>query len=295
MHTLWLLIAIIPMMQAPKNIYNYDGGPNAMPLWPSGAPGAMGKEKPDIPTITRFDPPSGKANGASMVVCPGGGYGFLASHEGPDVAEWLNTIGVTAFVLKYRLGPRYHHPAMLGDAQRAIRTVRAKAEEWKLDPHRIGILGFSAGGHLPSSAVTHFDDGAPASDDPIERVSCRPDLGVLVYPVITLTDPFGHKGSRTNLLGPDPSKELIDFLSSEKQVTPKTPPCFLVHTADDAVPVENSMMFVDALRKAKVPFEIHIYEHGVHGYGLAPNDPILSSWPKRCADWFRTRGFIPKD
>src|SRR5437763_16132261 len=193
-----------------------------MPLWPNGAPAALGMEPTDTPTITRFDPPAGKASGAAMVVCPGGGYGFLASHEGPTVAEWLNTLGVTAFVLKYRLGPKYHHPVELGDAQRAIRTARATAEEWKLDPHRIGIMGFSAGGHLTSSACTHFDDGNTSSSDPIERVSCRPDLGVMVYPVITFTEPFGHMGSRTNLLGTNPSKELIDLLSSEKQVTSKT-------------------------------------------------------------------------
>lgn len=293
MHAIRLIVVLLSMMQAPQGIYNYDGRPNPMPLWKDGAPGAVGKEPADIPTITRFDPPAGKANGAAMVVCPGGGYGFLASHEGPDVAEWLNTIGVTAFVLKYRLGPRYHHPAMLNDAQRAIRTVRAKAEEWKLDPHRIGIMGFSAGGHLTSTAVTHFDDGNPSAADPIDRVRCRPDLGVMVYPVITLTPPFGHMGSRNNLLGNNPSQELVDLLSNEKQVTANTPPCFLMHTADDAVPVENSMMFVDALRKAKVPFELHIYEHGAHGYGLAPKDPILSSWPNRLADWFRTRKFIP--
>ena len=160
-----------------------------------------------------------------MIVCPGGGYGFLASHEGPDVAEWLNTLGVTAFVLKYRLGPRYHHPAMLNDAQRAIRTVRSKAEEWKLDPHRIGIMGFSAGGHLTSTAVTHFDDGNSAATDPIDRVSCRPDLGVLVYPVISLNPPFGHMGSRNNLLGSSPPQDLVDLLSSDKQVTANTPPC----------------------------------------------------------------------
>src|SRR5258708_22151107 len=219
MHAAMLAMAMISGFQAPKGIYNFDGGPNAMRLWTSDPPGAMGTEKVDIPTITRFDPPAGKANGAAMVVCPGGGYGFLASHEGPTVAEWLNTLGVTAFVLKYRLGPKYHHPVELGDAQRAIRTIRARAEEWKVDPHRIGIMAFSAAGHLTSSTLTHFDDGNSSSTDPIDRASCRPGLAVLVYPVVTLTEPFGHSGSRTNLLGSSPSGELVEFLSSEKQVT----------------------------------------------------------------------------
>src|SRR5205085_9793486 len=176
-------------------------------------------------------------NGAAMVLWPGGGYGFLASHEAEPVGEWLNTLGVTAFVLKYRLAPRYKHPAMLHDAQRAIRTVRANAKSWGLDENRIGILGFSAGGHLTSTAVTHFDSGNPSSDDPIERVSCRPDLGVLVYPVVTFSGPAAHAGSRKNLLGDNPSPELIENLSNEKQVTAKTPPSFLMHTSDDAVSV----------------------------------------------------------
>src|SRR5258708_12119175 len=190
MHQIWLAIAMIPIFQGPKGIYNYDGGPNAMRLWPGDAPGAMGTAKVDIPTITRFDPPAGKANGAAMVVCPGGGYGFLASHEGPTVAEWLNTLGVTAFVLKYRLGPKYHHPVELGDAQRAIRTIRARAEEWKGDPHRIGIIGFSAAGHLTSSTLTHFDDGNSSSTDPIVQASSRPRLRFLVFPLFPLPNPF---------------------------------------------------------------------------------------------------------
>src|SRR5947199_9906843 len=191
--------------------------PQTIPLRPDGPVGGKPQETGDAfhsgdrPTLTIYRADPSKATGAAVVVCPGGGYGFLATeHEGSEVAGWLRSLGVSAFVLKYRLGPKYQHPAMLDDAQRAIRTVRAKAEEWTLDPHRIGILGFSAGGHLTSSAVTHFDDGNPSCGDPIERVSCRPDLGVLIYPVITLTDPFGHHGSRTNLLGAKPSQELID-------------------------------------------------------------------------------------
>ena len=288
-----LCIAAVFTIGSPaQEIRAYAGGTHAQPLWPNGAPGALGKEAADIPTLTRLDPPAGKVNGASMVICPGGGYGFLASHEAEPVGEWLNTLGTTAFVLKYRIAPRYKHPAPLQDAQRAIRTIRANVKAWGLDANRIGILGFSAGGHLTSTAVTHFDSGNPSSDDPIERVSSRPDLGVLIYPVITLVGPAAHGGSRRNLLGENPSSEMINKLSSEQQVTAKTPPCFLMHTADDAVSVENSLMFAESLRKNKVPFEIHFYEHGVHGYGLAAKDPVLKSWTVRCADWLQVRKFI---
>ena len=260
-------------------------------LWPAGAPGAVGHEATDIPTLTPYLAPKEKATGAAIVVCPGGGYQHLADHEGRPVAEWLNSIGVTAFVLKYRLGPTYHHPAQLQDAARAIRTVRTRAKEWGVDPQRVGILGFSAGGHLAATAGTHFAAGKPDASDPIERVSSRPDLMVLVYPVITMRDST-HSGSKLNLLGKDPPPELVALLSNEEQVTKETPPTFLVHTMTDAaVPVENSMMFSAALRKAGVPFEFHLYERGKHGFGLAPNDPVLSSWPARCADWLRVHGF----
>ncbi len=268
--------------------------PPAMPLWPNGAPGAQGSAPEDIPSIQLYQPPADKTNGAAIVVCPGGGYGALAAHEGHDVAVWLNSIGVTAVVLKYRLGRfGYRHPVMLGDAQRAIRTTRAKAAEWKIDPNRIGILGFSAGGHLTSTAATHFDAGDANASDPIERQSSRPDVAILCYAVITMTDPFTHAGSRKNLLGDTPSPELIDLLSNEKQVTEKTPPTFLFHTEDDkAVPVENSLQFAAALRKAKVPYEMHIYETGRHGVGLAPTIPALSTWPKLLENWLRARKFI---
>lgn len=260
-------------------------------LWPAGAPGAVGKAPADIPTLTPYLAPKDKATGAAIIVCPGGGYGHLADHEGGPVAEWLNSVGVTAFVLKYRLGPTYHHPAPLQDAARAIRTVRARAKEWGLDPQRVGILGFSAGGHLAATAGTHFDAGAPDASDAIERVSSRPDLMILIYPVITMRDAT-HGGSRKNLLGEQPSPELVKLLSNEEQVTKETPPAFLVHTMTDAtVPVENSMMFAAALRKAGVPFEFHLYERGPHGFGLGTKDPILGSWPGRCADWLRVHGF----
>jgi acetyl esterase/lipase len=241
---------------------------------------------------------------ASAVVCPGGGYGMLAvEHEGKQVAEWLNSLGAAAFILKYRLGPRYHHPAMLEDAGRAIRTVRAGADRWSLDPHKIAIMGFSAGGHLASTAGTHFDAGKSDAENPIERVSSRPDRLILVYPVIALATPFGHTGSLRNLLGDNPSHELVESLSNERQVTKETPPTFLAHTnADKGVPAENSMLFALALRKAGVPVELHLFERGQHGLGLgggtaqfkiAP-DPAFQMWPKLCETWLKNQGFLDK-
>jgi len=261
-------------------------------LWPNGAPGALGHEPGDIPTLTPYLPPPDKATGAAIIVCPGGGYSHLADHEGRPVAEWLNTLGITAFVLKYRLGPRYHHPAPLLDAARAIRTVRARATQWHLDPNRIGILGFSAGGHLAATIGTRFDAGTPDAADNIERVSSCPDLMMLIYPVITMGE-FTHAGSKRMLLGENPSADLVKLLSNDEHVTKETPPAFLVHTADDpGVPVENSLRFAEALRKMKVPVEVHIYEHGPHGFGLGGKDPILSTWPQRCADWLKVHGFV---
>lgn len=265
-------------------------------LWPHGATNAVGHEDADKPTLTVFPPPADKANGAAVVICPGGGYGHLAvGHEGADVAAWLNALGVTAFMLKYRLGPRYHHPSQLMDAQRAIRTVRARAAEWNVDPKRIGIWGFSAGGHLASTAATHFDSGNAGSDDVIERASCRPDFAILAYPVVTLEPPYAHMGSRNNLLGKDADPKLVENLSNHKQVTAQTPPTFLFHTnADTGVSAENSVFFYLALRKAGVPAELHIYEQGRHGLGLAPQDPVLSTWPARLAAWLEVRGLFKK-
>jgi len=273
--------------------------PNPMPetpivLWPDGAPGALGHEPLDIPTLTPYRAPKEKATGAAVIVCPGGGYGHLADHEGGPVAEWLNSIGITAFVLKYRLGPRYHHPAPLLDAARAIRLVRARAAEWQIDPERIGVLGFSAGGHLASTIGTHFDAGKSEAPDPVDRVSSRPNVMILIYPVITMKDRT-HAGSRTHLLGDNPPAELVNLLSNEEQVKKDTPPTFVVHTmADTGVPVENSLMFVAALRKAGVPVEFHMYEQGPHGFGLGTKDPILATWPARCADWLSLHGFAAK-
>ena len=261
-------------------------------LWTGGAPNAVGSLPEDIPTITPFLAPKETATGAAIVVLPGGGYQHLSeTKEGSDVAKWLNSMGISAFVLKYRLGMKYHAPNQLLDAARAMRTVRANAKMWNLDANKVGILGFSAGGHLASTMATHYDAGKPDAADAIERMSSRPDLEILIYPVITMGE-FTHGGSKKNLLGDDPTAELVKLYSNELQVTKDTPPAFLVHAvADPAVPVENSLMYAAALRKAGVPFEIHLYEQGPHGFGLAPTNPILASWTDRCADWLGLHGF----
>lgn len=263
-------------------------------LWPDGAPGALGNEDVDKPTLSIWRPPANKANGCAVVVCPGGGYSHLATdHEGKQIAEWLNSLGVTGCVLKYRLGPRYNHPAPLQDAQRAIRFVRAHAKEWDIDPERVGILGFSAGGHLASTAATHFEGEKPDTTDRIDRPSSRPDFAVLCYPVISLSADFVHKGSRKNLLGDNPSDDEIKNLSNDLQVTAQTPPTFLWHTNEDkGVIPEHSVLFYLALRKANVPAELHIYEKGKHGLGLAPNEPGTATWPGRCADWMKNHGWL---
>lgn len=263
-------------------------------LWPKGAPGAKTQEPADKPTLTIHLPPAGKANGCGIVICPGGGYGFLAlDHEGKQVAEWLNSIGVAAYILSYRIAPRYRHPAPLDDVRRALRTVRSRAAEWKLDPQRLGIIGFSAGGHLAATAGTHFIDGKADAADPVERASSRPDFMILAYPVISFKEPWSHAGSRKNLLGDPSDPALVETFSLEIQVTPVTPPAFIFHTTEDTgVPPENSVAFYLALRKAKVPAELHIYEKGPHGVGLAPRDPVLSTWPERCRAWMQVRGYL---
>jgi acetyl esterase/lipase len=261
-------------------------------LWPNGAPGAVGAEAADKPSLTVYPAPADKATGAAIVVCPGGGYRNLAKHEGEPVAEWLNTVGVTAFVLQYRLGPRYHHPAPLQDASRAVRTVRARASEWNVDPQRVGILGFSAGGHLAATLGTHFEEGDAKAEDPVERVSSRPDLMVLIYPAISFTADFVKQPAGGVLLGDNPNPELLDLLSDEKHVTARTPPAFLVHTSEDRC--EHSLVFALALKKAGVPFELHLYEKGKHGYGLAQKDPVLKTWTDHCATWLGEHDFLKK-
>ncbi|HVU87888.1 MAG TPA: alpha/beta hydrolase [Pirellulales bacterium] len=270
--------------------------PPQLLLWPEGAPGAVGSEDTDKPCVWLHRPPAEKAGGGAVIVCPGGGYGHLAmTYEGHEVADWFNEYGVTGFVLRYRLAPRYHHPAPISDAQRAIRLVRSRAKEWGIDPARIGIMGFSAGGHLASTAATHFDDGKSDAADPIDRVSCRPDFAILAYPVITLTGEYAHGGSRENLLGKNPPPDLVASLCNQNQVTSRTPPTFLFHTAaDKPVPPENSIMFFQALRKANVPGEMHIYQEGPHGVGLARNNPVLSTWPECLATWLEERGVLKK-
>lgn len=267
----------------------------SFPLWTNGAPDALGSTDKDIPTLTVFLPEKTNASGAAIVICPGGGYGGLAPHEGKDYALWLNAHGIAGFVLKYRLGTSgYHHPAMLHDAARALRTVRARAGEWGIDPNRVGIMGSSAGGHLASTLLTHFDAGDKNSADAVERVSSRPDLGILCYPVITM-GVATHGGSKKNLLGPNPSPELIRELSNELHVTSNTPPCFIWHTAaDGGVPVQNSLDFAAALARAKVPVELHVPEKGSHGLGLGSRtyDPSKwLPWTFACADWLKAHGF----
>ncbi|MEP6787195.1 MAG: alpha/beta hydrolase [Acidobacteriota bacterium] len=284
----YLLSVIIALFMVTR----LTGAQTPIPLWEKGAPNAEGKEPIDIPTITPFLAPKETATGAAIVVLPGGGYSHLSDiKEGSDVAKWLNSLGISAFVVKYRLGMKYHQPNQLLDAARSLRLVRSKAKEWGVLPDHIGILGFSAGGHLASTLGTHFDGGKADAPDEIDRVSSRPDLMILIYPVITMGE-FTHNGSKLNLLGENPTPELLKLYSNELQVTKDTTPTFLAHSvADPGVPVENSLMFAEALRKAHVPFEIHLYEQGPHGFGLAPTNPVLASWTDRCADWLGLHGF----
>lgn len=260
-------------------------------LWTGNAPGQQGETQKDIPDIQLWKPEEGKATGAAVVVCPGGGYGGLAEHEGPGTADWLAKNGILAVVLRYRLGPKYHHPVELGDAQRAVRYTRAHAEEWKIDPHKIGILGYSAGGHLASTASTHYADGDLKSEDPVERVSSRPDFSILIYPVVKM-GAGGHGGSTNNLLGKNPDPKLIEELSNEKHVDAKTPPAFLVHGADDkAVPVANSEDYVAAMKKAGVEVEFIRMDHGPHGFGLGEN--LKAEWPEKCLAWLKKVKILP--
>lgn len=287
---MFCMVLAVAAQQAPLPIQ--DG--QLLPLWPGGAPGALGTQDSDIPAITVYLPRTMNPNTPVMIVCPGGGYVNLAmNHEGRQVANYLNSLGMAAFVLRSRLGPRYRHPIELGDAQRAIRLVRSKAAEWRLDPARIGILGFSAGGHLAMSASTQFDNGNPAAADVIDRANSRPDFTVLGYPVVTMAESWTHQGSKNSLLGPNPDPELVKSLSGELAVTKQTPPTFLFHTnADTAVPAENSVYYYLALRKAGVPAEMHIFEKGPHGVGLANDDPALAEWSKLLANWLRVHGIV---
>jgi len=257
-------------------------------LWSGDAPLAQGNDSVDIPTLTAFVPTAGNATGSAIIVCPGGGYTHLSGvKEGSVIGTWLANNGITAFVLKYRLGPKYHYPAEFDDVERAIRTVRANAAAWNLDPHRLGIIGFSAGGHLTSMAATHFTLGDPKADDPVERVSSRPDLQILLYPVITMTDEASvHKGSRTALLGPNRAADLLLSLSSEKQVTKDTPPAFIAQSFNDpVVPIANSDAYAAALMKFNIPVVYLRGPYGGHGFGLT------DAWSGQCIAWLKTKKF----
>lgn len=265
-------------------------------LWPNGAPGAVADSSVDRPTIAVY-PPTGKSTGAAVIVFPGGGYNHIATgKEGILSARWLAPLGVTTFVVQYRLGPRYRHPAMLQDGLRAVRTVRARAAEWHLDPARIAILGYSAGGHLASSVGTHWDDSvsdARPTRDPIDAVSARPDVMMLVYPVVTMDSALTHRTTRRMVIGDSASRALVDLLSAEKHVTPRTPPTFLLGSTDDtAVPIENTIQLYRALRDAKVPVEMHVFESGRHGFGTAFGDPYLAQWLPLAAAWLSRHGWL---
>lgn len=283
-------------MFAAVALFCLNLSPNpVMRLWEGDVPGAHGVGAADVPTLTVYAPE--KPCGSAIVVCPGGGYAGLADHEGSAYALWLNRLGVTAFVLKYRLGADgYQYPTELWDVQRAIRLVRSRAKQWNIDPRKIGVMGSSAGGHLASMALTHFDHGKLSATDKIEEASCRPDFGILCYAVISM-GPTGHAGSREMLLGKEPSPALVEETSSEKQVTAKTPPCFIWHTEDDpVVPVANSQAFADALKAAHIPYELHLYPHGAHVLGLGgqPTSDSLLPWTQELVRWLFSHGWSRK-
>jgi acetyl esterase/lipase len=282
-----------------------DGNPRTpVMLWPEGVPGAIrdgGSEVADEgrisnvhqPSLTPYLPAAGRTNTTAVIVCPGGGYNRLAiDKEGRATAEWLNSLGVSAFVLKYRL-KEYGHPAPLRDVLRAVRLLRSDAARWAISPDRIGVLGFSAGGHLAASAGTLFDDADGRTGAALDATSARPDFLVLVYPVIRLVGPDAHTGSGRSLLGANATPGMLERFSLDTRVTTKTPPAFLVHGGTDtAVPPENSVLFYLALRRAGVPAELHVYREGAHGVGLEPNHGPISDWPKRCAEWLAAKGLL---
>ena len=295
-----LLVILCFVLAFPVNSASQaaETTPATQRLWDGDAPGALGSTEKDVPKLVLYldakrPAAEPQATVPVVVVCPGGGYGGLAfDHEGHQIARWYNDHGIAAVIVDYRhRGKGYGHPAPLLDAQRAIRTVRAKADEWKLNAGQVGIMGFSAGGHLASTAGTHFDAGRADAADPVDRFSCRPDFMILCYPVIAFDQPFTHRGSQRNLLGDNPDQELLRLLSNETQVTAQSPPAFLFHTQEDEpVPVENSLVFYEALVRAKVPAELHVYQKGPHGVGLAASLPATSSWPDRCLQWLRLQG-----
>jgi len=273
-------------------------------LWPEGVPGLRPDATPEKidgdhvtnvhqPTLTWFAAPAGQATGTAVIICPGGAYAVLSwGKEGMEPARWFNALGVSAFVLRYRL-LEYGNPAPLRDVLRAVRWVRAHAGEYGVRADRIGVMGFSAGGHLASCAGTLYDAPEGRTGVPLDAVSARPDFLMLIYPVITMKDPYAHAGSRRNLLGPNPSPELVEHYSTDLQVTKNTPPAFLLTTFEDGtVPAENSIGFFEALHRAGVPAELHAYEKGPHGFGLRPGYGPVSEWPKLLEQWLRLHGWI---
>lgn len=280
-------------LEATEQLETKTVEPLTLPLWDESAPQSAGSEPKDVPTAIVYLPESGKAAGA-IVILPGGGYGALAiDHEGHQIARWANEMGMAGVIVSYRhRGRGYGHPVPMLDAQRAIRLTRSKAKEWNIDPHRVGVLGFSAGGHLATTVLTKFDSGAEEAVDPVDRESCRPDFGVVCYAVIALGEPFTHKGSQRNLLGKAPDDELVRLMSNEKQVRSATPPCFVWHTAEDrVVPAENSLRFYSALVENGVSAELHVFPEGRHGIGLGKTIEGANQWPQLCRRWLERNAF----
>jgi len=275
-------------------------------LWPEGHAANLGDEPKFAgtlewmervtrsPAITPFLPAADKRGGGAVVICPGGGYSGLAMEkEGLEVGRWMQQRGIAGVVLRYRCGGgKNQQPVPLQDVQRAIRVVRSHAD-WNVDPQRVGVLGFSAGGHLASTAATMFDDGDSQAADPLDRLSSRPDFAVLVYPVISMEEGATHSGSRTNLLGDNPSAELIEHWSTYRRVSDTTPPTFLVHASDDtAVPVKNSLLFYEALVAHKIPSDLHVFEIGGHGFGMLRGERPADKWPELLEPWLRQHGIL---
>jgi acetyl esterase/lipase len=298
---IWLILflrahAAMAQTSAPSSVEDASAQTHTYPLWTGNAPGALGDGELDRPTITFYAASDDDKPVPAVIVFPGGSYGYLASnHEGRQMANWFNSVGMAAFVVRYRVGPRYHHPIELRDAQRAIRLVRSRAAEFHVMPDKIGILGFSAGGHLASTAETHFDPGGAKAEDTIDRVSSRPDFAVLAYPVISLIADYAHQPSWQNLLGKDATPEMRRALSNEFNVTADTPLTFLFSSSTDTVvPPENSVAFYLALRKANVPAELHIFQDAPHGVGLDLNDPAVGEWSTLLLNWLRANDFVPR-